>query len=103
MEIKMPDFWQGLEAYDTSGELRTWAARVDSGLQRVIESMSSFDGSEQAELKEACELMERSLRYGAGALEELFALSSSDKPEDAGWMSWWAALGPTSHQQPDAH
>jgi hypothetical protein len=51
----MRDFWQGLEAYDPSGELRTWAARIDSGLQQVVESMNGFDGSEQAELKEACD------------------------------------------------
>ncbi len=98
----MSDFWQGLDAYDTGGELRTWAVRTDSGLQQVMDSMRSFDGSEHAELKEAYELMERSLRFGVEALEHLFVLSATEKPLAFGWMSWWTSLGPTSHQQPEA-
>jgi hypothetical protein len=90
----MSDFWQGQEAYDSSEELRAWAARIDNGLQQVVASKNSFDGSEQAEFKEACELMERSLRHGAGTLEELFVLSSSGKPQESGLTSWWAALEP---------
>lgn len=94
----MSDFCESFEFNDPGAEARMCAEQIGTGLQKLMESQNSFDGSERAELKEACELMERSLRYGAGALEELSVVSSSSNFQDSSWMSWLAVLGPNSHQ-----